>query len=277
MNDNRTAAEIRDRVQHHIVAALATGASDRLVFKGGTMLRVCALPDYRYSEDLDFDWAGAPGGFRAEVATAVAAARSTSGTFLRAEGADGPRCEIGWSHQGYYGTIDAEATLVGEVAVPTQEWPLLPNHRDLPPSPPIRGYTLEAVMADKLSCVSRRAAARDFYDLHSLLTHGVDIHEAWQIYVEEFNNWRRQYGWRVFPSDIQSSYRRRLASIATDWQERVATHHLPEGPAFGEVLSHVDKAVAGALTEWLSHLEPGELRRLKQAHDRIRPRRDLSL
>ena len=43
------------------------------MFKGGTLLRVCGLPDYRYSEDLDFDWMGSPHGFRAATAAAVSA------------------------------------------------------------------------------------------------------------------------------------------------------------------------------------------------------------
>ena len=60
----------RDLVQHHIVAALAQADDPRLVFKGGTMLRVCALPDYRFSEDLDFDWRGAANGFQAAMAGA---------------------------------------------------------------------------------------------------------------------------------------------------------------------------------------------------------------
>ena len=31
----------RDMIQHHVVAALAGIGDDRLVFKGGTLLRVC--------------------------------------------------------------------------------------------------------------------------------------------------------------------------------------------------------------------------------------------
>ena len=61
----------RDRVQHHVVAALAQINDPRLVFKGGTMLRVCALPDYRYSEDLDFDWVSSPTAFHNILADAL--------------------------------------------------------------------------------------------------------------------------------------------------------------------------------------------------------------
>lgn len=67
----------RDMVQHHVVAALAEIGDDRLVFKGGTLLRICVFEDYRWSEDLDFDWAGSPGGFRALVDAAVARAATS--------------------------------------------------------------------------------------------------------------------------------------------------------------------------------------------------------
>lgn len=62
LNQPRTFEEERDRVQHHVVASLAVLSDPRLVFEGGTMLRVCGLPNYRYSEYLDFDWVGSPPG-----------------------------------------------------------------------------------------------------------------------------------------------------------------------------------------------------------------------
>ena len=37
-----------------------------MVFKGGTLLRTCWHHDYRYSEDLDFDWVTDPAETREE-------------------------------------------------------------------------------------------------------------------------------------------------------------------------------------------------------------------
>ena len=62
-----------------LIAALAGIGDDRLVFKGGTLLRVCVFDNYRWSEDLDFDWTGSPEGFRALVDGAVAKAASSLG------------------------------------------------------------------------------------------------------------------------------------------------------------------------------------------------------
>lgn len=50
--------EPADLVQHQIVSAVAARQQGvpRVVFKGGTLLRVCYRHDWRFSEDLDFDW-----------------------------------------------------------------------------------------------------------------------------------------------------------------------------------------------------------------------------
>ncbi|MDE0652062.1 MAG: hypothetical protein OXI26_00210 [bacterium] len=45
----------RDKIQHHLVAALAEVGDDRLVFKGGTLLRVCVFANYRWS-DVGWGW-----------------------------------------------------------------------------------------------------------------------------------------------------------------------------------------------------------------------------
>ena len=47
-----------DLVQHQIVSAVAARQQSVpwVMFKGGTLLRVCYRRDWRFSEDLDFDW-----------------------------------------------------------------------------------------------------------------------------------------------------------------------------------------------------------------------------
>lgn len=45
----------KDYIQAHIVAAIAgLNEGSKLVFKGGTALRLCHFESYRYSADLDF-------------------------------------------------------------------------------------------------------------------------------------------------------------------------------------------------------------------------------
>jgi predicted nucleotidyltransferase component of viral defense system len=49
-------AIIKDHILSYLLAGIAAtpGLGDRLAFKGGTALRKCWFPRYRYSEDLDF-------------------------------------------------------------------------------------------------------------------------------------------------------------------------------------------------------------------------------
>lgn len=53
-------AVIKDHILGYLLAAIAAtpGLGDRLAFKGGTALRKCWFPAYRYSEDLDFTLVG---------------------------------------------------------------------------------------------------------------------------------------------------------------------------------------------------------------------------
>ena len=256
----------RDLVQHHIVVALAQADDPRLVFKGGTMLRVCALPDYRFSEDLDFDWRGSANGFQAAMVRALPAASASSGAELDLVRGGGPNPLVLWLYQGMHGEIKTEATLVQEHEVPTRRWPVQRNYPSIPGGYEIDGYDLVAVAADKLSCVSRRAAPRDFYDLHNLLQHGVDIHAAWELYVEHFQSPTRQYGRRPHPSDLRASYLGRRRRLAERWASLTGDGRLPADHDFHEAFVEVDVAVMSALSSWKEQLPPGELHRLKQEH-----------
>jgi len=55
-NDERLPAQTieRDYVLAHVCTDIGSVGDPRLVFKGGTLLRLCYFADYRYSADLDF-------------------------------------------------------------------------------------------------------------------------------------------------------------------------------------------------------------------------------
>ena len=181
----------------------------------------------------------------------------------------GPNPRISWRAEGHRGEINAEATFLSRHYVPSRTWPIRPNHPDIPPSPPIRGYELVSVMADKLSAVSRRVAPRDFYDLNNLLLAGVDIRAGWELYVAHHQNPEIQYGWRPHPSDIRASYLGRRARLFSRWNDLVQEGRLPAYPV-DEALANVDAAISAALDRWKRELSPGELHRLKQEHLRQR-------
>ena len=165
-------------MQHQIISVIASRQQDRprVVFKGGTLLRVCYLHDYRYSEDLDFDWVHPDGSketiqhffhgvarrTRQRYNTSVATRWGTQKLHLEWETPDGRT-----------GVIDTDVkrrTTLG-IEPATTLWPILRRHDGVDTSRPILGYTLEAVLAAKFDCIAnqQRLAPRDYYDLFRLL------------------------------------------------------------------------------------------------------------
>lgn len=72
----------RDYILSHVLATIADcEQAERIVFKGGSALRLCYFEDYRYSADLDFSLIGEldrPGALQA-VAEALAVCRQALG------------------------------------------------------------------------------------------------------------------------------------------------------------------------------------------------------
>ncbi len=256
----------RDAILHHVVAALAEAGDDRLVFKGGTLLRVCVFEDYRWSEDLDFDWAGSPQQFRALVDAAATRAAASVGTPLTTQTAGAVNVNI--VAEATPAPIRAEATLLTEPSsVPTQLWPINARWGTRPDAAPILGYTATAVTADKLRCLSRRSAPRDIYDLDQLArSPEVDFAKAWDMYADSYNDPAREYGHRNHPADIRSTYLGRRDRIARAWRDLQQQGQLPLQADFDEIFERVDRYVTEERDRWSNCFEPGELHRLRQQH-----------
>ena len=174
----RRQLEQADMVQHQIVSAVAARQQNvpRVVFKGGTLLRVCYRHDWRYSEDLDFDWIHADDSKQAIhdfFDRALKAASKTYGTAFDAKwGAN--KLNIHWDVPGA-----ATGVIYTDVkprhhqgAKPTAApWTILDRYPQIDTANPILGYSPASMLAAKLDCIAnpRRLATRDYYDLHRLL------------------------------------------------------------------------------------------------------------
>ena len=260
---------VLDRLLHHVAAALGAIDNSGLALKGGTLLRVCALDDHRYSEDLDFDFVGTPERFREIVAAAAQAAATTSSVTLTPRPAT-TSIYLDWEDGEYGGSIKVEATFLAEAIAEVQEWPIFRRDDDLPHDATIAGYTLTDVLCDKLKAVARRGAARDIYDIAALLNAGADLDAAWRRYLEGYDDQRREYGGRNHPSDIRTGYLPKRAAISQRWEEMRTEGWLPSGADFEVTFAAVDARIAGALSTWKSSLGRGELARQKAEHQQRR-------
>lgn len=187
----------RDRVLATVIAALGQMEDKRLILVGGTLLRTCAFEDYRYSEDLDFDWLGSPRSFMRLMRAARTAVESTSCGYNPAISFKDGTVII--THDGEDGR-DANQLSVDcndytrrdrkSYDRPTTLWPLQARY-ELPPSTRIQGLALEAIAANKIACLSSRTAPRDLYDLYRLSEDDrVDMDKAWAIYLDVWERYR---------------------------------------------------------------------------------------
>ena len=259
------AVAARDRIQHLIVAAIAARQRrrPRLVFKGGTLLRSCWREDYRYSEDLDFDWVDPPGVTSEDLGLFL---RDALRTAAHAGGVDldfrvrRGRMAVNWADPG--GTsgvlrVDARRRDHPSYAPETRDWCLRRRYPDVPSDNSIVGYTLEAVLAAKLACLAepRRAAPRDFYDVNELLQSGeIDAAKAVQAFLDlryPDPTGRPRPG--QLDEEILGPGYDHFDILDSEWAKSAAQGLVPAASQdFAAIFSGVETHLAGALT----HLDP---------------------
>ena len=165
----------------------------RLLFKGGTALKKCYFPDYRFSEDLDFTLSEeAPfETIREEIEAAFAETYRASGVvFKYARDDRHPHANSHTIYLAYEGPLGAlpggrevktDITIREEVVFPVEERPVLQGYKeydDIREHAAVRVYSLNEIAAEKVIAVSDRARnePRDLYDLWYLSEHGhVDL------------------------------------------------------------------------------------------------------
>jgi predicted nucleotidyltransferase component of viral defense system len=148
---------------HHIV--------DRLVFKGGTYVRMMVTGDAgRLSEDLDFTSNGLPEDPRTLLDDAFAAPHF--GVRFRVvepyrTAARNWACGVEYAHEWDEGRFRFEISYRETPFLPARRWRPLPQlyFSELPfPVPEIPSLRLEEAIAEKLRAIQQRATERDLYD-----------------------------------------------------------------------------------------------------------------
>jgi predicted nucleotidyltransferase component of viral defense system len=235
----------RDYILSHIVAQLHHAAptdGGRLVFKGGTALRLVHVADYRYSADLDFtvvDGAVAPA--LAALGDVLAAAKRHAALPHLELTTDAPP-EIA-----YIGPLGAARLRPIKLDVASDEhvesveqrtirdiWPDLPE----PVTFPV--YSIEEIAAEKLRCVIQRVQCRDLYDLFRLTEDmNVSLSEIRPLFEQK----TRAKG--LDPG----SFRDRLADRTERYRQRWDVEiggHIADPPRFDDVLRAVRRRLRAA-------------------------------
>lgn len=212
------------------------GISDKIAFKGGTVLKKVYFEDYRYSEDLDFtlldnaitnrqifDWFDKVFKYVKEEANIPLEIIDNN------EHQDGG-INFYISYAGPLGGTGAGRRIKVDISrsehlafAPTY-CPAIINYSDLEDHK-ILCYTLEEVIVEKLRSVMQRMQARDFYDIWYLVeVYGMDV----TFYHAEFINKTRRKG--LDPGAFHLKLAQRLPQYKGRWKSSMSDqiHDLPD-------------------------------------------------
>lgn len=179
--DERT--QERDYVLAWLLAGMAV-QDFGLVVKGGTSLRRCYIPGYRYSEDLDFTLG--PGATPIDAVDAVSAWCRFIGeeAGIRADATADDTIARRRAWVSFTGPLAARRNRPikvdladnEEIVGPIVRRPLLSEYSDLPDGRyEVPAYSLAEIWAEKTRCLMQRAEPRDAYDLEALADHDGDV------------------------------------------------------------------------------------------------------
>lgn len=209
-----------------------------LIFKGGTCLRKCYFPDYRFSEDLDFtataplsestitnliensfEWVVEHDGpdftvqpYRFEIVNDEYGKESYQ---IRAY----YRGPLNWS--GSPRRIKLDVTRAEKILLPTIDRKVFHPYSDNQTlgALELSCYSLEEVMAEKIRAIGgqrRFAVSRDLYDIYNLLDADVNLDSVRQILPEKF----RLKGLDINSMDARS-LKNRYSEFEHDWNNRL--------------------------------------------------------
>jgi len=209
-----------------------------LIFKGGTCLRKCYFPDYRFSEDLDFTATTLIS--ETEIKNVI---ESSFSWILEHDGPDffvvPLRFEIVDDEYGkesfqirvYYKgplnwggsprSIKLDVTRSEKVLLPPVERKVFHPYSDdkIFEALELSCYSLEEVMAEKIRAIGsqrRFAISRDLYDIYNLLDAGVNLETVKQILPEKF----RTKELNLSSVDV-GSFENRYSEFERDWNRRL--------------------------------------------------------
>ena len=211
-------------------AIAASPLRDILAFKGGTAIKKIYVPDYRFSEDLDFTLLDTHG-TNADLQIAVegifswlARVANLTLTTRKMEEHAGGNPTI---YLNYIGPLQADITSRflkvdfsrdETLVFPTVKKPIRSSYSDCQGR---RGllvaYSLEEILAEKLRSLLTRSEPRDLYDVHYLMTNRlVDIEQMSFSMAPKFEAKGLAVG------DLKTVLERRHAPLQHLWKGRLS-------------------------------------------------------
>ena len=236
----------RDYVLSQIVAQLHLAKPEdggRLVFKGGTALRLVHIGDYRYSADLDFTVieGSAAAATTAMIEVLKAARRHAGFPFLElTEGTNPAIAYVGPLEAGKPRRIKLDMS-DSEVVETIQQRAIMQGvWSDLPEPVPFDVYPIEEITAEKLRCVIQRVQCRDLYDLYRMTEDiGVSLAEVRPLFE------RKAKAKNLDPDTFRERFEDRTGRYKDRWEAEMH-EHLASPPRFDDVARVVRRQLRSA-------------------------------
>jgi len=232
----------KDYVLSWLLVAIAEGKlRGALVFKGGTALKRCYYPDYRFSEDLDFtlcadlSHADLVNAFeslfpwldrRANLTLALRSAEQSAleGTTLLINYVGPLGARLGSRH------LKVDITRGELLLYLPAEQVLHAPYSDYPVDVTLPAYTLEEILTEKMCALVGRTEPRDLYDIYWLFEWGeVDLSSLPANFADKCRH-KGQY-----PGRLDEALTGKTGTFERLWASRLAVQ-VPDLPQFNEVL-----------------------------------------
>mgnify|MGYP000972437495 CR=1 FL=1 len=257
----------KDWVLGHFLDAIYSdpGLRDSLIFKGGTCLKKCYFPDYRFSEDLDFtsinnDFTFTPDHLKLICNTVSERAGILTHTEsilplrfkdqltgfearIKFWGADHPRKIPAPDPERWSTRIKIEIILYELMVFQPDRRPIMHAYPDelSPSAGSINCYSIPEIMAEKMRALIQRSytAPRDYYDIWYLANSvpGLNYPEIVDAFLKKLQF--KQYEFSGIEQLLNPDADRSLRSA---W-ERSLIHQIPKGdlPSFDLVKNHLQQ------------------------------------
>jgi predicted nucleotidyltransferase component of viral defense system len=262
----------KDWVLGHFLGAIYSEPKLReaLIFKGGTCLKKCWFPDYRFSEDLDFTskdstfelkqnhldfigWhvkenAGIPSHVESLKPLMFQDKLTGYEAIIKFWGSDHPKNEAPPAPERWHTKIKIEVTLYEKLIFPQTERKLIHSYSDQVALNPnaIQCYVTEEMLSEKLRSLIQRSytAPRDYYDIWYLSSNIKELN--WPKIVESFHE-KMKFKGHTFTGVDQFINEDNDKKLKSAWKNslghQIADAQLPEYEVVKKSLSKLFKEI----------------------------------
>lgn len=239
----------KDYVLTWVLLAIANSPlRDQLAFKGGTAIKKIYEPNYRFSEDLDFTLLNdiTNETLIAQIEALFPWLQREVNINLAVRKVEIHQTGNPAIYLNYVGPLRGDLasrflktdfTHDEVLLFPLVEAPLQTSYSDCgKPDELLQCYSLEEVMAEKLSAILGRTEPRDLFDIHYLLTHRLVDMDAVLFKLGE-----KMHPKGLDPSELEHVLKRKQKSLSRLWEPRLRGQVLADLPPINAVIRETNR------------------------------------